>query len=352
MTPHVVFPQSDTTANGRFRSVRSFRTQRTNLIGQTFQPFLEWAPLLQIPQRRPGGLAAGVAADHAAALLPAALAFDLVGGGAVLGHAPGHAHPPAVAAEELPIVQPRGPGDGLDPPGDLRLRQPEHLHLTTSARRPDGGKRPHGGGGDGHHGALGLGVGLGAYDGDAARSIVPALDVAPGQRGGLGAAQSRVGEHGHQGQVKLPPLGSLRRSLGPTPAFARLHRGEPDDGEHVGGEGAGLALGFREAPSPSLQRGAHARVPAGGLQLRPLVGFRDGRRGQPDGGDAGAGAGPGGQVAGHGEGLRRQSNEPDLVAPAGEDAPLGPVDAAGVVGEDRLQGVGHALVGSPQLGER
>ena len=46
-------------------------------------------------------------------------------------------------------------------------------------------------------------------------------------------------------------------------ALAGLDGGEPDDGEHVGGEGAGLALGFREAPSPSFQRGAHARVPAG-----------------------------------------------------------------------------------------
>ena len=58
----------------------------------------------QVPQRRSGGLAAGVAADHAAALFPAALAFDLVGGGAVLGHAPCHADPAAVSAEELPIL--------------------------------------------------------------------------------------------------------------------------------------------------------------------------------------------------------------------------------------------------------
>ena len=54
---------------------------------------------LQVPQRRTGGFAAGVAAHHAAALFPAALALDLVGGRAVLGHATGHAHPPAVAAE-------------------------------------------------------------------------------------------------------------------------------------------------------------------------------------------------------------------------------------------------------------
>ena len=39
---------------------------------------------------------------------------------------------------------------------------------------------------------------------------------------------------------------------------------------------------------------------------------------------------------------------PHLVTPAGEDAPLGAVDAAGVVGEDSLQCVGHALVGGPQ----
>ena len=48
-----------------------------------------WCIQLQVPQRRTGGFAAGVAADHAATLLPAALAFDLVGGRAVLGHAPG-----------------------------------------------------------------------------------------------------------------------------------------------------------------------------------------------------------------------------------------------------------------------
>ena len=58
---------------------------------------------LKVPQRRASCFTAGVAADHAAALLPASLALDLVGGGAVLGHAPCHAHPPAVAAEEFPI---------------------------------------------------------------------------------------------------------------------------------------------------------------------------------------------------------------------------------------------------------
>ena len=64
---------------------------------------LQKPPHLKVAQRRPSGFAPGVTAHHAAALLPAALAFDLVGGGAVLSHATGHTHPPAVAAEELPI---------------------------------------------------------------------------------------------------------------------------------------------------------------------------------------------------------------------------------------------------------
>ena len=67
-----------------------------------------YASPLQIPQRRPGGLAAGVAADHAATLFPEPLAFDLVGGRSVLSHAPSHADAPAVAAEELPVRQPGG----------------------------------------------------------------------------------------------------------------------------------------------------------------------------------------------------------------------------------------------------
>ena len=47
----------------------------------------------QIPERRTGGFATGVAADHAVALFPMALALDLVSGCAVLGHAAGHACP-------------------------------------------------------------------------------------------------------------------------------------------------------------------------------------------------------------------------------------------------------------------
>ena len=80
---------------------------------------LQKPPHLKVAQGRSGGFAAGVATDHAAALLPAALAFDLVGGRAVLGHPPGHAHPPAVAAEKLPVHETGGFGDDLHPPVDL-----------------------------------------------------------------------------------------------------------------------------------------------------------------------------------------------------------------------------------------
>ena len=120
-----------------------------------------------------------VAADHAAALLPAALALDLVGGRAVLGHAPRHAHPPAVAAEELPIGQTGCPGRRLHPPGNLGLRQPEHLLLTTNTGRPDGVQSFHCDGCDGHHGTLRFRVGLGANHGDAAAAVVPVLETGP-----------------------------------------------------------------------------------------------------------------------------------------------------------------------------
>ena len=80
----------------------------------------------------------------------------------------------------------------------------------------------------------------------------------------------------------------------------------------------------------------------------PFVYLGDGGGGQAQGGDGGAIAGAHCQVAGDGEGLRRQGWEAHRVAPVFKDAPLGGVDAPGVVGEDRLQGVGHALVGGAQ----
>ena len=124
-------------------------------------------------------------------------------------------------------------------------------------------KGPHGGGGDGHHGALGFRVGLGANHGDAAAAVVPALHVAPGQRRRLAATQPPIRQDSHQGQVEPGTHGGLLRSFEAAAAQAGLDGGEADHGEDVGGEGAGLALGFRKPPPPSFQRGAHARVPAG-----------------------------------------------------------------------------------------
>ena len=81
------------------------------------------------------------------------------------------------------------------------------------------------------------------------------------------------------------------------------------------------------------------------------MGLGDGGGGEPHGGDAGAGAGAGSQVAGDGEGLRRQGREAYVATPVGEQPPLGAVDALGVVGEDGLQCRGHALVGGAQFRE-
>ena len=116
--------------------------------------------MLQVSQRRAGEFAAGVAADHAAAhaaaLLPTPLPFDLVVGRAVLGHAPRHAHPPAVAAETLPVGQSGGFGGHLHPTGDLGLRQPEYLLLSGHAGRMASRARMSSEG-DGHHDALAQG---------------------------------------------------------------------------------------------------------------------------------------------------------------------------------------------------
>ncbi len=70
--------------------------------------------------------------------------------------------------------------------------------------------------------------------------------------------------------------------------------------------------------------------------------------GQAQGDNAGAITGAGGQVAGHGAGLRLQEAKAYVATPAVEKLPLGGVDPAGVVGEDGLQGVGHARVGGAQ----
>ena len=89
-------------------------------------------------------------------------------------------------------------------------------------------------------------------------------------------------------------------------------------------------------------------VPTGRFMAGQLMGLADGGRGQAHRGDGGAGTGPDGQVAGHGERFRRQGRETHRVAPFVEQPPLGGVDAPGVVGEDGLQGIGHALVGGAQ----
>ena len=98
-------------------------------------------------------------------------------------------------------------------------------------------------------------------------------------------------------------------------------------------------------PGDRAARGVHF------LSVLYIVGLGDGGGSQPQRRDGGARTRPGGQVAGHGEGLCRKRDESDLSAPLVEEAPLSPVDAAGVVGEYGFQRVGHALVGGTELGE-
>ena len=111
-------------------------------------------PHLKVAQGGPCGFATGVAAHHAAALLPAALAFDLVGEGPFWGHA----HPPAVAAEELSVGQPRGFRD------NPFTRRAICDSDNQNTRGPYGTQNSRGGGGNGHHGAL---------------LLVPPLDLTP-----------------------------------------------------------------------------------------------------------------------------------------------------------------------------
>ena len=59
-----------------------------------------------------------------------------------------------------------------------------------------------------------------------------------------------------------------------------LDGGEADDGEHIGGEGAGLALGLRDPPPPFFQRGAYPTILARRFVAGPFMRFGDGGGGQ------------------------------------------------------------------------
>ena len=65
-----------------------------------------------------------------------------------------------------------------------------------------------------------------------------------------------VGQDGHQGKVETGAFSRLLGRLHAAAAGTGFRSGEADDGQHVGGEGAGLALGLRKSPSPSFQSSA------------------------------------------------------------------------------------------------
>ena len=91
---------------------------------------------------------------------------------------------------------------------------------------------------------LGFHVGLGASHGDTAAVVIPALHVAPGEGRSLGAAESGVGQHGHQGHVEPSPFLGLLGCFEAAAVLAELDGGEADHSEDGGGEDAGLALGL------------------------------------------------------------------------------------------------------------
>ena len=117
---------------------------------------------------------------------------------------------------------------------------------------------------------------------------------------------------GHQGQVEPGPFDRLLGRFEAAAALVGLDGGEPDEGEDVCGEGAGLALWPGQDAFPILSKrrarpGPYKGIPVAG----PLVGRSgDGGGGQTQRGNAGARVSAGGQVAVHGEAFAGRDSRP------------------------------------------
>ena len=96
-----------------------------------------------------------------------------------------------------PSPQAGGPGRCLHPPADLPGREPEDRRsgIQQLLGRLDGQERLGGLPPDVEGHPLSRGVGLGAADLEEGGAVVAELHVAPGEGGGLGAAQQPVPEH-------------------------------------------------------------------------------------------------------------------------------------------------------------
>ena len=64
--------------------------------------------------------------------------------------------------------------------------------------------------------------------------------------------QPAIRQHGDQSQVEAGTFAGLLGRFEAAATLAGLDGVEPDDGEHVGGEGTSLALGLRQPTSPSF----------------------------------------------------------------------------------------------------
>ena len=119
-------------------------------------------------------------AGFTAALLPASLTLDLVGGRAVLAMRRAIPTRPLWPLKNSQSARPAALAVTFTRraicDSDNRTPSPDHQRPPAGSRPVPAWQR-----GDGHHGTLGLGVGLGADHGDAAAAVVPALHVAPSE---------------------------------------------------------------------------------------------------------------------------------------------------------------------------
>ena len=129
---------------------------------------------------------------------------------------------------------------------------PNTFTAPPTRRRPDGFQRFHDGGSDGHHGALGFGVGLGADYGDAAAAVVPALDVAQVSDAASERLRPASDSTATRARSNLPSSSACSAVSKPRPRLRGSTAVSRMTASTSAGEGAGLALRLGQPSSPSF----------------------------------------------------------------------------------------------------
>ena len=180
-------------------------------------------------------------------------------------------------------------------------RRSEDGSTWAGAARTDSLERVQRSGPDVDDRAAALLVALRAADGEPPRAVAGRLDVGPGERGRLRAAEQRVPHRPAQREFRAPP----RRGRG-----ARRDRGQGRLGERPG-----LPLRAARGLPPELGHGAPHAFAAGRVGLAGgAVRGRDRGEGHPEGRGAQTRRGALGEVLGNGLGPGRQRR---VAAPAG-----------------------------------